>query len=150
MSIKGTQDEGSETLLFGGGRALWWWREELGEGGFICCWGHTGPEGSPEMAAGSGLVIAWVLDCNFGSNRGGSKNRRQREMNSLVSDLKIPTLRRNNWLLLVLEPKTKLTCHLPQEHILVEDFVYSEVITNIASVWSPCVLAICSQLSGRR
>lgn len=37
------------------------------------------------------MAIVCSLDCNFGSKYGDSKSRRQREMNSSVSDLRLKT-----------------------------------------------------------
>lgn len=96
MSIERTQNEGPEISLDedlpcgGGGRD-----EEEREDSFAVedmqdwevaleCKGR-----SPRCLPGSGLAIVWVLDCNFGSNHEGSKSRRQREMNSSVSDLNV-------------------------------------------------------------
>lgn len=90
MSIERTQNEISlgEDMPCAGGRR----DEEETEGSFAVedlqdwevaleCKGR-----SPRCLPGSGLAIVWVLDCNFGSNLGGSKSRRQREMNTSVSD----------------------------------------------------------------
>lgn len=95
MSIERTQNEGPEISLDedlpcgGGGRD-----EEEREDSFAVediqdwevaleCKGR-----SPRCLPGSGLAVVWALDCNFGSNH-GSKSRRQREMNSSVSDLNV-------------------------------------------------------------
>lgn len=87
----------------------------------------------------------WVVDCDFGSKYGGSNSSRQREINCSVSDLSLKP-RKKQLVAVGAGNENQLARHLPKKHIFVDNFVYLEVIENIASVLSSHVLVICNQL----
>lgn len=69
----------------------------------------------------------------------GSKSRRLKEMNSSVLDLSLK-LQKKQLVAVGTRNENQIAMSLAKRAHLGDDFVYLEIIENVASVLSPCVL----------
>lgn len=69
----------------------------------------------------------------------GSKSRRLKEMNSSVLDLSLK-LQKKQLVAVGTRNENQIAMSLDKRAHLGDDFVYLEIIENVASVLSPCVL----------